>query len=160
MHKTLASLILCLILTSGVQAVAADPACYKNEIDQSTRKVYQSQQQYESDLAELYSHEPPHPGYPRLYRAYKVYKDAMATQKRFKSDKQAHCFIGCRIAGEVDAETAIYVAWYKEERDLKDCNIQTHFEWADIKATLKGVDIAVGRPDADDYPSLCRKRCR
>jgi len=139
-------------------ASAADVACYQNEIDPSTRRIYASESEYESDLEELlHRRQPPDPGLFKLAFAYKVYKEAAAEQQ-FRTDKVAHCYMGCLLASRVDEETATYAAWYKEVKDLTDCNRKTHFEWEDIKATERGIRLA--RTPHQNARLFCRKQCR
>ena len=60
--------------------------------------------------------------------------------------------MGCRIAEGTNLETAQYIAWNKEQDDLTDCKISTHFEINDYEATVDGAKQAAS---AD----ICEKYC-
>lgn len=83
-----------------------------------------------------------------LVKAYSVYKNEKTQAERMSSDKRAHCYIGCRIAQETNYETADYVGWLKEKRDLSDCNPKTHFDEEDYKATIRGASFGNTQRDS------------
>ena len=51
-------------------------------------------------------------------------------------------------------ETADYAAWYKEWKDLTDCDANTHFEGADYTAAMDG---ALGVTDCRNCTTHCRQ---
>lgn len=103
------------------------------------------------------SRKPGNPGPFRLAHAYLIYRDETDNLKRIRNDKVAHCYIGCRIAQDVDVPTVLYVAWLKEKRDLTDCRAKSHFDEADERATILGADLAPSAPDAASCLPVCRK---
>lgn len=145
MKKSL--IVLALILISAF-AHAEEDTCYQNEINPRTRKAYANRDDWNLDLQEWTEKEPEHPGYLNLWRAYNAYKGALAVANMLKKDKQAHCYMGCVIRHASDQKTVIYSAWLKESRDLQDCNKGTHFEEADMTATIAGGEMGdLSSPD-------------
>lgn len=134
-------------------------ACFANEVDPATRRAYANEDQYRADLEALLQAEPPRPGLYTLYRAYNLSQAETPNAQALKSDKRAHCYIGCRIANDFGAAAAEYAAWYKEHRDLTDCDRRSRFEPQDIVATQVGIRLGeTHAPRADK--SLCQQQCR
>lgn len=111
----------------------------------------------EADALMWQNRKPGHPGTLRLARAWLTYRNEGANLARIKYDKWAHCYGGCRIAQDVDAATVLYVAWLKEDRDLRDCNARTHFDPLDEDATNLGAQLAPQAADAAACLSLCKQ---
>lgn len=74
-----------------------------------------------------------------LYRGHGVgNQESRYVSQKSRNDKFKHCFVGCRIAFEVNLATALYAGWYKEQRDLTDCDPSTNFDPRDEEATRRG----------------------
>jgi hypothetical protein len=99
--------------------------------------------------------EPTYPGALKLGRAYLLYKNLLSVLSKIKNDKVKHCYIGCEIAKNIDYITAEYTGWLKEDRDLKDCNPRTKFDFLDYLATINGARISVSAPEV-----ACLLECR
>ncbi len=140
-------------MSSG-SAMASSHDCWKKEIDPTTEKIYSSEQawQFHVDYWQKKNKIIPNPF--QLARAYGLYKSNKKTATQLKNDKMAHCYMGCRIAQDVDFRTAKYLAWLKEEKDITDCNPNSHFEAKDYEATLIGARIPKG-----NYPN-CIQQCK
>lgn len=154
MTKILLSIILSLATTS---ALAADD-CYLHETNPVTKKVFASQAEYNSAVLEWKYREPQSPGLVALARAYAVYSKERAVAEKMTRDKRAHCYMGCRISQDLDYRTAEYVAWYKEEKDIKDCKKGTHFEHADFDATVEGAQMGQSQVDAAGCMQACTQK--
>lgn len=133
-------------------AVAND--CYLSEKNAVTKKIF-TEQDYSLALEQWLSQEPESPGLLSLLFAYNVYKKESSTVSNIKGDKRKHCYIGCRITQSASYEAAIYAAWYKEYKDLTDCNKSTSFERRDYEYTLEGADIGT----LNTEPSHCHDTC-
>jgi hypothetical protein len=96
-------------------------------------------------VSDWQSREPAHPGMLRLAGAWLVYRRESPIANSLKNDKQAHCYIGCRVSQDVGITTAVYLGWLKEQRDLTDCNPRTHFDPKDEIATLRGSELSGGK---------------
>lgn len=155
--KTLSFLILCAFFSSAVARAEAD-VCYQNEINPRTKKIYATQDEWALDLQEWSEKEPPHPGFFNLFKAYNAYKSASAVANSLKKDKQAHCYMGCVIRNVSNQETVTYTAWLKESRDLQDCSKSTHFEAADMAATIAGGLIGESAATPEECLELCRQQ--
>lgn len=150
--------ILVLILTSlSVTAAHAANTCWQSEENPFTKTPYTSIQEWNHDV-EYWQLKKPAMAHPiSLIRAYNVYRAEQKAALGFKNDKETHCFYGCRISQTVDYRTAEYVAWLKEDRDLKDCKLSTHFELADFEATLKGADLGGRLNSREECAASCSK---
>lgn len=130
--------------TQAFAASATNEPCWQHEENPATKAPYASEQEWKMDQ-EYWKQRSPEMANPiSLLRAYSVYRSEMQALPKFHSDKQTHCFMGCRIAQTTDFATAQYVAWLKEDRDIKDCDLNTHFETADFDATVAGARIGDG----------------
>ncbi|UOF01710.1 hypothetical protein [Bdellovibrio reynosensis] len=137
-------------------ASAAD-LCFKSENNPRTGEVFQTQADYDDELS-LWNQK--HPGMPNpfsLMKAYSLYSSEkdLANKLKKKSDKLAHCYVGCRISQEISKRTADYVGWYKEEKDLKDCHHGTRFDEQDYIATVRGADLGETQQDAKGCLDSC-----
>lgn len=138
--------------------MATAASCFQQEVDPSTRRRYQNESQWQADVTRLEEKEPSRPGLYELYKGYQVYKAESALTLKLRSDKRAHCYIGCRIANEVSVPVAEYAAWYKESEDLTDCNPKSLFEWNDIIATQTGIEMVRQQPGVGNT-EFCRQSC-
>jgi hypothetical protein len=135
--------------------VFAAPACYELEVDVQTKKPFEEKTWLET-IDYWNAEEPAFPGIFKLASAWSVYKKALPEANKLKNDKLKHCYMGCKIAQNVSYETAVYVAWYKEQQDLTDCNQKTFFEVKDLESTLLGADIGAQSTE----PKACVKTCK
>jgi len=148
-----------LFLTLFSFAIAsAAPACYTQENDPQTKRPYQNEAQWQADREALWQKAPASPSLLQLYRGYQVARLASA-EKGLGSDKRKHCYVGCRIAAEVSFQVAEYAGYYKEDKDLTDCNPRTQFDFNDINATVIGAEIAARNPGRADQ-EYCKQQCR
>jgi hypothetical protein len=104
------------------------------------------------------SRRPPLPNPLQAWKGYQVAKteDPFA-RSHFKSDKQMHCYVGCRIAQETDFTTAQFAAWEKERRDLTDCNSESHFEDMDYTVTVWGAHLGIATSSSSECLSTCER---
>lgn len=145
------------LMLISLDATAAKPLCYQQEIDPRTGKVFESAQDYEALLTE-WSHQEPAPANPfSLMKAYGIYNREKNLSLRLGSDKTAHCFLGCRISMDVNLKTAIYVGWLKEQRDITDCNRSSRFETADYTATVHGAEMGSSLRTPDECQRACKQ---
>lgn len=145
-----------LILGFSSLAQAQDPLCYQKEKNPVTRQVFQSEDEYNS-VREAWAHRHPGTGNPfSLIKAYKIYKNEKTKAERMGTDKLAHCYMGCRISQETSFATADYVGWLKEDRDITDCNVSTHFDEDDYEATRRGAQFGESQRD----PQGCEQACK
>lgn len=147
-----------LILSVSWAQAETGKACYQNEVNPRTKKIYTSEEEWSLDITEWGEKEPPRPGFFMLAKAYSAYKSASATANGLKNDKRAHCFMGCVIRGSTDLQTVTYVAWLKESRDLQDCSKSTHFEVADMSATILGGELGESATTPDECLILCQQQ--
>lgn len=143
-----------LILFSSALAIAS-PTCAENETDTETKESY-SEELWNITLSDWELEEPEHPGYLQLFFAYNIYKREAKSGKKIKGDKRKHCYFGCKISQDLSYEAAHYVAWYKEYKDLTDCNKKTLFEIKDFLYTLEGAEIG----QESTNKALCSEACR
>jgi len=143
-----------LLMTS--LAAAAPVACHTQEINPGTLEPYSTAQAYNAVVKNWQSRQPDHPGMISLGKAFAVYRSEKATLNKMRNDKQAHCYAGCRISQEVNYRTAEYVAWLKEDRDVKDCKKTSHFDNLDFIATVDGAQL--GQSAVDDI--ACMAGCK
>lgn len=135
----------------------AAEACFTQEFNPATNKPFASQEDYNSALQEWEFRAPTNPGIFALARAYSVYNKEKTTAQQITYDKRAHCYVGCRISQEVDFRTAEYVGWLKEDRDIKDCNKNSHFDPADFDATVAGAQLGQSQVDAAGCMAACKQ---
>jgi len=145
-----------LLSVSFTSSAFAQNACYDNETNVKTKKAY-SEDQWNMEIADWGTQEPKDPGVINLFAAWKVYKNKAATVKKIKGDKRKHCYMGCRIAQDVSLETAIYVAWLKENDDLTDCEKSTLFEHRDFEVTVEGAELSKESSDKQHCLDECSK---
>lgn len=137
-----------------------DPDCFAKEIDYHTGRRYQNRQQWDADRELLAKSSPKMPAnVVRVFRGYRVGKIESVNSKGIGSDKRQHCYVGCRIADEEGFEVAEFAAYYKENKDIEDCNPKTHYDQTDIAATLLGAKVALKAPVRADA-AYCRTECR
>ena len=92
---------------------------------------FRSYEEWSEQIRKWRSESPPLPNPLSAAKGMQVFKNERTfAGAQFKSDKQQHCYIGCRIAQESDFQTAQFAAWEKERRDLLDCNPTSHFEFS------------------------------
>lgn len=113
-------------------------ACWKTEINYKTNKIYVSEKIYEEHRLYWSTFNKVTPDPFSLSRAFLVYKAEIKKTEKFSKDKVKHCYLGCRISAETDVPTTKYVAWSKEQDDITDCKVKTHFEIKDYEATVDG----------------------
>lgn len=150
------SILLVITIMFSVSA-NAQSACYETEKNVTTKKMF-TEDEWNTALMNWDTQEPTDPGIIALYGAWTVYKTALSEikgNKKFNGDKRKHCYVGCRIAQDVDEVTATYVAWYKEKKDLTDCVEGSYFELRDHEATLLGIKLAEKSKD----PQYCLDEC-
>ncbi|MGZ3769990.1 MAG: hypothetical protein ACXVCP_16000 [Bdellovibrio sp.] len=148
--KNLFVFIICLFAST----VALAGACYEQEINFKTGKIFASYDEYQSELQRWEEKAPSTPSYYSLMKAYLLYKNDKDFALKIKNDKVAHCFMGCRISQYTDYHTADYVGWLKEKKDLKDCNINTHYDEYDYVATVRGAQIG------ENSSASCLSSCK
>lgn len=133
---------------------ADEERCWQNEINPATKRTYTSAAVWQAELDRWKTKEPKAPSLDQLFRAYEIYKNEKSAAQKLKNDKVKHCYIGCRIAQELNPQSAEYVGWYKEAQDLEDCERNTRFEEKDYEATLFGANLQVTGQEA------CVSSCR
>lgn len=131
-------------------------ACYEIEIDFRTKKTFSSHADYQATVYDWLMREPAMPGPLSLWRAYGIYKREQQKALGLGNDKTAHCYLGCRIAQDVNYVTADYVGWYKEDQDIRDCKRGSQFDEYDYIATIKGAEIGEQQSD----PMTCQRACK
>lgn len=148
------------VLAFATSVSAQETECYQQEIDPQTKQIYQNRAQWEADRSSLWDDRAPVIYSPfRLQRGYSVARAESRNAQKMGYDKGKHCYVGCRVANDVDYEVAVYAGYYKEDKDLLDCKPSTHFDLTDLAATIAGADFALsnpGRADAD----FCKQQCR
>lgn len=158
MVSRMALLCLCGILWGSEVAFAAEE-CYRQEINPITRKPYTDKVKWQDDGRDLRRSFPAMPGLFDLHKGYQVGVRESRIASGLRGDKIKHCYVGCRISNETSFEVAVYAAFFKEERDLQDCNPRTHFDLKDIDATVAGADLARRFP-GEGTGGFCRTQCR
>lgn len=143
-----------LLFSPFVFSQSSDPLCWTKEIDPATNLPYSSHQIWSQDVENWRHQQVPLANIVSLFKAFTVYQKEKQNTLPFGNDKLSHCYIGCRISQETNSKTAIYVGWLKEERDIKDCNLETHFELGDFEATEKGANL--GQNKQIDCGTACR----
>ena len=126
-------------------------ACWENEINYMTSKVYTSETLYNEHRKYWSAFNKSRPDPFFLSKAYFVYKAEIKKTEKFSKDKVKHCYMGCRISAETDLPTAEYIAWNKEQDDITDCKVQTHFEIKDYDATVDGAQHPGSSPVCEKY---------
>lgn len=137
---------------------AAEDECWRNEIDPSTRRPYQNAAQWNADKKSLAAQYPAMPNLFSLQKGYRVGVEESRKAARMRPDKRQHCYVGCRIANEAGYEVAVYAAYYKEDKDINDCNPKTHYDPKDIEATIAGARLAQGASNSADA-RFCNAKC-
>lgn len=98
----------------------------------------------------------PAPAPWHMLTAYNVFKHERAfALTRFKSDKQVHCYMGCRIAQDANFQTAQWAGWKKEDKDINDCSGNTHFEIMDYQVTVVGAHYGAASSHQDSCVASC-----
>ncbi len=133
-------ILIFLFLSQFVFAETTDSLCWTKEENPKTLKPYTSQAEWSVDLETWSRKQQPQFNVIQLIKAYGVYKKELPKAQTFPNDKMEHCFIGCRISQETNLKTARYVGWLKEDLDLTDCKLTTHFDPKDFTATLRGAE--------------------
>jgi len=137
------------LLTNTLQVQASVQTCFQKE-------GFLSQTAHSTALKQWIKRRPPDPSFYKLERAYAFsYYESGLVNRLFKYDKAKHCLVGCRIAQDIDFETAEYAAWYKEYTDLIDCNSKSKFETLDYVFTLWG---AYRGTESQDF-LYCVEKC-
>jgi hypothetical protein len=144
----------------SMAAQAQQGMCFKQEINPATSKPFTSEQEWQNELDNWEEAAPRTAGLLSLWKAYSLFTNEKDMARKMGTDKTAHCYLGCRISQETDYETADYVGWLKEQRDLKDCNINTHFDDLDYKATQKGAELGETQIDAKSCQEACKQLYR
>ncbi|MBL7688822.1 MAG: hypothetical protein JNJ49_12375 [Bdellovibrionaceae bacterium] len=133
---------LLLAVTFGISVLsvahAHGPQCFENEVNPQTHQRYETAAQWQSDVDAWEQRGRGFAGPLNLFWSFTSYVREKKQAESFGSDKAAHCYIGCVIARSTRAEVADYVGWLKEQKDLSDCDPETHFEEADALATSWG----------------------
>ena len=114
----------------------------------------------EKQMSEWMSAQPALPDFSFLISAKKIIDAERSYSLKLGNDKRAHCYLGCRIAGEVNFETAQFAAWQKEYNDATDCNTKSHFEIADYEATIKGAKRGSEKPQLRKTKKTCTDYCK
>jgi hypothetical protein len=149
---------LVLLMLAGAFAAAEELECYQKEIDPSTHRIYQNKAQWEADRKDLWAKAPAMPNLFRLRKGYYVGVEESKNAARMRPDKRQHCYVGCRIANEAGHDVASYAAYYKEDKDILDCNRHSFFDLTDIEATIAGADLAMENPEKADA-EYCDLKC-
>ncbi len=131
-------------------------ACWQTEIDPQTNQVFTDEATYKAVVDEWKSVQPATPSVFQQLSAYNIYKAEKDKALSLGSDKRAHCHLGCRITQGTSVKTGIYAGWRKENDDISDCKIDTHFDELDYVATELGVNAA-GR--IENSQAACAKFC-
>ncbi|MDX9730489.1 MAG: hypothetical protein RBT63_01845, partial [Bdellovibrionales bacterium] len=129
-------------------------SCFRKEVDVRTGKVFASLDEYQKALSDWRAMSVPSVGLFDLATAYSVYRSSREAAAGLRSDKVAHCHVGCLIGLATSLKVVDYVGWLKEERDLTDCTTATLFEEDDFVATSRGARL--GARDEAECVSLCR----
>jgi hypothetical protein len=145
-------LIILLLCSSYSFAI---PCWYIEESDPVLANTFESKEYYYSAIYEWSKQRPALPNPILLAKAYSVYSSEKSLAESLGRDKRSHCYIGCRVAQETDFRTTNFMAWLKEDQDLKDCNRDTHFEVKDYNATIDGGLYGIKTND----PLLCQQYC-
>lgn len=135
----------------SISSLANESICWKSEINPTSQKVYTSSSSYQNHLNQWKLNKPKVPNLFYMGLAYMTYEKEKKTSLSLGSDKQAHCYMGCRIAQETNYSTALYVGWYKEHKDLLDCQKPTHFEPLDFEATKLGAQAATNNINCIEF---------
>lgn len=144
------------LIICALPAARAANGCFANEINPRTNTVFANEDDWKYAV-ETWKAEP-HPavGVVDLLIAYSVYRRERNQAEAFVFDKVKHCHVGCAIALKTSAKVADHVGWLKEQRDLIDCKIDSHFEPADAFATSQGARL--GARDRYECATLCYQK--
>ena len=100
-------------LLASSSALAA-PQCWKAEGFSSEASFEKQRQDWRAEAV-------PAPAPWHMLTAYNVFKHERAfALSRFKSDKQVHCYMGCRIAQDANFQAAQWAGWKKEDKDINE----------------------------------------
>lgn len=136
-------------------AQAQKKLCFQNEIDPRTGRTFFSENEHQ-DLRAAWLDKSPGITNPfSLMKAYAIYKNEKAYAQSLGSDKLSHCYLGCRISQATNYQTADYVGWLKEDRDLTDCKANSQFDEEDYIATIKGAQFG----ETQSEPATCARAC-
>jgi hypothetical protein len=135
----------------------ASNVCWQNEKNTLTQKTF-SQEEWTLANESWQQLMPQEIGYFKLYKAWRIYRSESKTLNKLKKDKLKHCYLGCRISQEISYEASAYLAWYKEYKDLNDCDKTTFFEVLDAEATLKGAEFGEQTKVPEDCFNLCTEK--
>jgi hypothetical protein len=138
--------------TQNVQAAA----CWQSEIDPQTNQIFADQATYDAVVKDWKAFKPDTPSITQQLKAYNIYKAEKDVALSLGSDKRAHCHLGCRIAQGASVKTGIYAGWKKEDDDISDCKIDTHFDELDYAATELGVKAST---TLENSQAACAKYC-
>jgi hypothetical protein len=141
-----------------VYAKSETNKCYQNEYNYKSKKKFTDNNEYKVEQDWWNSKKPNTPSLYELFIAYNIFEKEKKTALALKSDKQAHCYIGCRISQSTSYAVADYTGWLKEDQDLKDCKTSTHYDEDDYLATLQGAHF--GENDSADCLQLCKTAVR
>ncbi|MBL7556738.1 MAG: hypothetical protein JNM24_13030 [Bdellovibrionaceae bacterium] len=130
-----------------------DDLCWTKEENSATKQPYSSFNEWDNDVFEWKRKYHAQFNLVLLVKAFSAYSKERAKASSFGNDKIAHCYIGCRIAQRTDFRTSRFAAWYKEFKDITDCNMDTHFETKDYEATLLGAEA--GRNKKTNCELVC-----
>ncbi len=139
----------------SVESVLA-AACWQAEIDPQTHQVFNDEQTYQSVVSDWKSAKPATPSIFQQLSAYNIYKAERDNALALGTDKRAHCYLGCRIAQGASIKTGIYAGWKKEDDDLTDCKVDTHFDELDYVATELGVNAST---KIENSQTACAQFC-
>ena len=128
-----------IFLSSLAIANPKDDRCWTSESNPATLTPYTSQAEWRNDLTKWQRLKPPQASLIHLAKAYAVvYKSEKAKAASFSNDKLAHCYVGCRLTQETNFRTSRFIGWLKEDFDLTDCKMSSHFDPVDYQATVFG----------------------
>lgn len=141
-------------VSTGFASDAKSAECHLSEIDPKTKAIYASSESYEAEKLQWDLVSRPAVGIFDLAHAYAVFKFEQSRANLLKSDKAKHCYIGCAVGLATSPKVTDYLGWLKEDLDLRDCDVNTMFEPADMAATSKGTKL--GARDKKECATLCR----
>lgn len=147
-------LIFVITVLISQNTLASQLSCAASEKNAETNNLFTTFE-YQETLKYWESEEPAAPGLLRLFRAYNLYQNEKSKVAKIRGDKKKHCYLGCRMAEDIDLKTSVYVAWYKEQKDLTDCNSRTLFEVADFDATVEGAEKALRSNSSQSCFDIC-----
>ncbi len=133
----------------ATSAALAGTPCWKAEGFPSSASFDRQKRDWRAEAV-------PAPAPWHMLTAYNVFKDERAyALTRFKSDKQVHCYMGCRIAQDANFHTAQWAGWKKEDKDLNDCSSGSHFEIMDYQVTVLGAHYGLDAKTQEACVASC-----